>query len=161
VTVSRHLIPIVIAVAAAAAPGALVAQSPGAAPQAAAPAAAPAPAPEIFSYRAEGRRDPFVNLLSRGTGPQAAPARVDGPAGLAVAEISVRGVLQTPAGFVAMVQGADTKTYLVRPQQRLLDGTITDITAQGLVIVQKVTDPLSPVKTREVRKGLRSPEEGT
>jgi Tfp pilus assembly protein PilP len=160
VIVSRHLIVIVIAVAAAT-PGALVAQSPGVAPQAAAPAAAPAPASEVFSYRAEGRRDPFVNLLSRGTGAQAVPARLEGPAGLAVAEISLRGVVQTPAGFVAMVQGADTKTYLVRPQQRLLDGTITDITAQGLVIVQKVTDPLSPVKTREVRKGLRSPEEGT
>jgi Tfp pilus assembly protein PilP len=151
VTVSRYLLGIALA-AWAAAPGVLAAQQPGAAPQAAA---------ETFSYRAEGRRDPFVSLLSRGTEAQAAPARLDGAEGLAVAEIAVRGVVQTPSGFVAIVQGADTKTYLVRPNQRLLDGTITAITAQGLVIVQKVFDPLSPVKTREVRKGLRTSEEGT
>jgi predicted ATPase len=37
---------------------------------------------------------------------------------------------------------------------------ITRITAQGLVILQEVNDPLSLVKQREVRKNLRSAEEG-
>jgi hypothetical protein len=136
---------------------------PAAGQQASAPAPqAAAPSTAEFAYRADGRRDPFVSLVGRGPEPRPGTGRhVDGPAGLAVSELSVRGLVSTPGGFVAMVQGADTKTYLVRPNERLLDGTITAITAQGLVILQHVTDPLSRVKTREVRKGLRSSEEGT
>jgi predicted ATPase len=41
----------------------------------------------------------------------------------------------------------------------LLDGVITQITQQGVVILQEVNDPLSLVKQREVRKNLRSLEE--
>jgi Tfp pilus assembly protein PilP len=140
-----------------AAPGAAPAQTGSPAPEAATPRAT-----EVFTYRSEGRRDPFVSLLARGRDVTAGTRRdVEGPGGLAVADLSVRGVIQTPTGFVAMVQGPNSRTYLVRPNQRLLDGTITAITAHGLVIVQQVNDPLSPVKTREVRKGLRSTEEGT
>jgi hypothetical protein len=41
---------------------------------------------------------------------------------------------------------------------KFMDGTIKAITAQGLVIVQEVNDPLSLVKQREIRKLLRSAE---
>ena len=54
-----------------------------------------------------------------------------------------------------MVQGPDNKTYLVRQNDKLLDGTVKAITAQGLVILQEVNDPLSLVKQKEVRKMLR------
>ena len=75
-------------------------------------------------------------------------------------EISVRGVLQSAGGYVAMVQGPDNKTYLVRQNDKLLDGMIKAITAQGLVILQEVNDPLSLVKQKEVRKMLHGNEEG-
>jgi Tfp pilus assembly protein PilP len=86
--------------------------------------------------------------------------RGDGPAGMTVAEISVRGVLQSRGEFVAMVHGPDNKTYLVHQGDKLADGVIKTITPQGLVIVQDVNDPLSLVKQREVRKLLRSLEDG-
>ena len=41
-----------------------------------------------------------------------------------------------------------------------LDGTIKAVVPEGLVIVQPVNDPLSLVKQREVRKLLRSVEDG-
>ena len=43
--------------------------------------------------------------------------------------------------------------------QRLYDGQITAVDATSVTFRQEVTDPLSPVKTREVRKSLYASEE--
>ena len=88
----------------------------------------------------------------------AASRRSDGAASLSVGEISVRGVVQSRDGLIAMVQGPDNKTYIVHQGDRLLDGSIKSITAQGLICIQDVNDPLSLVKQREVSKLLRSLE---
>ena len=58
-----------------------------------------------------------------------------------------------------MVQGTDGKTYMVAAGDRLLDGTVRTITADTMVILQRVNDPLSLETTREVRKVLRQTEE--
>jgi Tfp pilus assembly protein PilP len=126
--------------------------------------AAPAPAappkaeePQGYTYNPEGRRDPFVSLLRRGAEPQKLPAgaRPAGLAGLAASEVTLKGTLQGRDGFVGLLQGSDNKSYLVRPGDKLLDGVIRTITADSLVIVQQVNDPLSLQKTREVRKAIR------
>jgi Tfp pilus assembly protein PilP len=135
------------------------AAAPQTAPAAAAPAKPPVadPPADTYSYDPAGRRDPFLNLL--GTGVEARAARRgDGPASMSVAEISVRGVLESRGALIAMIQGADTKTYVVHQGDKFLDGTIKSITPQGLIVLQEVNDPLSLVKQREVRKLLRSIE---
>jgi Tfp pilus assembly protein PilP len=150
------------------------AQPPAAAPAAAQPPAsttvpgqaspaAPAAelAPESYAYEPAGRRDPFLNLLS--TGSDAAPAmmgrRGEGPAGMSVAEISVRGIMQSHGALIAMIEGADKKTYVVHQGDKFIDGAIKTITPQGLIVVQEINDPLSLVKHREIRKLLRSIED--
>ena len=118
------------------------------------------PPTDTYTYQSEGRRDPFISLVGTGTEPRSAPSRkTDGPAGLALAEISVRGVLESRGTLVAMIQGPDNKTYIVHQGDKLLDGTIKTITPQGLVVIQEVNDPLSLVKQREIRKLLRSLED--
>jgi Tfp pilus assembly protein PilP len=121
-------------------------------------AAAPLP-PENYSYEADGRRDPFLNLLGQGAEPKPGK-RAEGAAGLAVAEISVKGIVESRGALLAMIQGPDNKTYIVRKGDKFVDGTIRSVTAEGLIIVQDVTDPLSLVKQREIHKLLRSQEEG-
>jgi len=138
---------------------------PQAAPAPAAPASPGAPQaeavkpPENYTYDPAGRRDPFLNLLGTGSEPRQASRKGEGPSGMTVAEISVRGVVQGRNGLIAMVQGPDNKTYIVHPGDKLLDGAIKSITPQGLVIEQAVNDPLSVVKQREVRKLLRGLED--
>jgi Tfp pilus assembly protein PilP len=122
------------------------------------PASEPAPG-GMYAYQSDGRRDPFVSLLGIGADSRGAQKRAEGAAGLAVAELSVRGVMQSRGALVAMVQGPDNRTYIVHQGDKLLDGTIKSITPQGLVIVQEVNDPLSLAKQREVRKLLRSIED--
>jgi Tfp pilus assembly protein PilP len=139
-------------------------QAPAPPPQTAPPArqaeAPPKPvAPENYTYDPAGRRDPFINLLGTGTEARLVSKKGEGPSGMTVAEISVRGVMQSRNGLIAMVQGPDNKTYIVHPGDKLLDGSIKSITPQGLVIEQAVNDPLSVVKQREVRKLLRGLED--
>jgi len=125
------------------------------------PEAAPAPleAPG-FTYNSEGRRDPFVSLLRRGSELQhGGMGRSAGLRGLSVAEVSLKGTFTDRAGFVAILQGSDDKNYIVRAGEKLMDGTIRSITANAVVMLQQVNDPLSLEKEREVRKVLRQTEE--
>jgi hypothetical protein len=54
-----------------------------------------------------------------------------------------------------MIGSTSGKTYSIRPGDRLMDGTVRAITAQAVVLMQQVNDPLSLDKQREVRKYLR------
>jgi hypothetical protein len=115
-------------------------------PAAAEPAAADAGAPpEAYTYQVDGRRDPFVSLVARGTEAPTGP-RSAGLGGITTSELMVRGVLQSKGR--------------AHVNDRLMDGTIRSVTPQGVVIMQEVNDPLSLVKQREVRKGLRTSEDG-
>jgi hypothetical protein len=81
-------------------------------------------------------------------------ARAAGVAGLSVDEIAVRRIVQNLGEFIAMVQGRNGKIYTVRQGDKLSNGTVRAINADGLVIIQEVSDP---VKQREVIKRLQSP----
>jgi hypothetical protein len=126
-------------------------------PGAAAPAA---PEPDPYTYAPDGRRDPFVSLISPGAEPISTGKHGEGLGGLTTAELSVKGVLLSRGTYIALVQGSDGKTFTAHANDRLVDGTIRSITPLGLVIMQDVTDPLSLVKVKEVRKGLRTSDDG-
>jgi len=132
----------------------------------AAPAVPAAPAKKVdppptppanFEYAAEGRRDPFVSLENRGA--TAVGPRAEGVPGLLTSELTIRGIVQTRGQWVAMVSGPDNKLFTVRAGEKLADGVIRSITANSVVILQEVNDPLSLEKSREVRKFLRGGEE--
>jgi Tfp pilus assembly protein PilP len=157
----------VLALSVALPAGAQAPKPPAANPQAAPqPAVAEKPAgrvattPEAFTYDSGGRRDPFLSLVGTGTEPRATAVRAEGIAGLTLAEISVRGIMQSRGLLIAMVQGPDNKTHIVHQGDKFVDGTVKSITPQGLVFVQDVNDPLSLVKQRELRKPLRNAEGG-
>jgi len=159
---------------------------PAKAPAAATPATAGAPVPaeataEVarppldaeletggYNYNPQSRRDPFVSLL-RPVGPDRGPkTRKPGMEGFLIQETALKGIVRTKggglntasrAGFIAVLLGADGKSYFVTTGQRLYDGLITAVDATSVTFRQEVTDPLSPVKTREVRKSLYASEE--
>jgi Tfp pilus assembly protein PilP len=119
--------------------------------------------PSNFEYAPQDRRDPFVSLVNRGNegaGPaDPAAKRADGVPGMLTGELTVRGIVQTRGVWVAMVSGADGKVYTVRAGDKLHDGVIRTVTANSVVILQEVNDPLSLEKQREVRKFLRGGDE--
>ena len=150
----------------------------GQAPPAAATAAPPPPAapaigeaagelnlalearPDGYTYNPQGRRDPFVNLMKA-----AVPKDTNKPSGIAgfvINEIHLRGIIEHPSGsgkYIAVMLGPDGKGYFPKVGQRLYDGVITAIDAATVYFRQEVTDPLSPEKTKEVKKTLYPTEE--
>jgi len=117
------------------------------------------PSQETYSYRAEGRRDPFVSLLNSGSDPQA-QRKAEGLSGVLAGDAVLKGILKSRGTFLAIVQGPDGKrTYIVHPNDRFADGVVKAITADSMLILQEVSDPLSLTKQREIRKTLRAVEE--
>jgi hypothetical protein len=121
-----------------------------------------------YSYNSGGRRDPFVSLQRPVAADRGPKTRKPGMEGFLIQEIALKGIVRTTgtgigiagrAGHIAMFLGADGKSYFVTTGQRLYDGVITGVDATSVTFRQEVTDPLSPVKTREVRKSLYASEE--
>jgi Tfp pilus assembly protein PilP len=122
----------------------------------------PALEPQGYDYKPSGRRDPFISLVRRSTEALGTSARIrpTGLAGLSTDEIVMRGVMKGRNGYSAIVRGVDNRTYTgVKAGDELFDGTVTAVTAEAIVILQNVSDPLSLAKKREVKKLLRPAQE--
>ena len=117
-------------------------------------------APPAYSYQMEGRRDPFAALIGAGTEPNPSASRPSGLPGVLIGELTVKGIMRDRTGFLAMLQGPDKRTYAVRSGEKLLDGSVKSVTADGIAFLQDVSDPLLVVKQREVVKKLRATDGG-
>jgi type IV pilus assembly protein PilP len=114
-------------------------------------------APDAYHYDAQGRRDPFQSLIGPAPKLQTG-ARPQGPPGFLIDEIKIQGVVKTRAGLVAMINGPDNKSYLVKIGDKVLDGEIIRITPNSIVFRQEVNDPTRIERFREVVKEIVSSE---
>jgi Tfp pilus assembly protein PilP len=142
-------------------------QAPATGPVAPAATTTPAPAkvpplePQGYDYDPAGRRDPFISLVRRTTAASGTSAnqRPMGLAGLSVDEIVMRGVVKGNSGWMALVKGVNNRSYLLKVGDELYDGSVRAITADAVLFLQNVNDPLSVARKREVRKPLRPARE--
>ena len=105
------------------------APAPAATPAAATPAAQPAPPPTARPRRRSPIPTPIKptgaairSSACVGTGaamPRRPRGRARAPPGSAVAEMSVRGIMQSRGALIAMIQGPDNKTYIVHQGDKL------------------------------------------
>ena len=114
---------------------------------------------EGYHYNPMGRRDPFVSLLKPVSPDQGPKTRRPGMEGFLIQEVALKGIVKTPRGYTAMLLGTDGKSYFVGVGQRLFDGVVTALDATTVTFRQEVTDPLSTVKSRELKKTLYPSEE--
>jgi len=136
-------------------------------PPAEAPAETAEPVPEGieitegsgFRYEARGRRDPFVSL-ALGIDVLSPDVRPPGLAGMLIQEVSLRGIVKTVDGYIAMIQGTDNKSYFARNGEKLYDGNIQSIDDARVVFRQEINDPLRIEKFQTVEKTLHPVEEG-
>jgi Tfp pilus assembly protein PilP len=112
-----------------------------------------------FRYEARGRRDPFVSL-ALGVNVLPPDVRPPGLAGMLIQEVSLRGIVKTVDGYIAMIQGTDNKSYFARDGERLYDGNIQSIDDARVVFRQEINDPLRIEKFQTVEKTLHPVEEG-
>ena len=100
------------------------------------------------------RRDPFASPFRRG-GPPAEKARPRGLAGIAVDELTLRGLVRVAGAYVAVLESGNGRTHLLRGGETLFDGSVRSVTAGGVVIVRH--DRGGPAGA--VRLALRAAEE--
>ncbi|MFQ5789619.1 MAG: hypothetical protein ACE5JI_04000 [Acidobacteriota bacterium] len=112
-----------------------------------------------YTYEARGRRDPFISL-ALGVGVLPPDVRPPGLAGMLIQEVSLRGIVKTTSGFIAMIQGTDNKSYFAREGERLYDGSIETIEQGRVVFRQEINDPLRIEKFQRIEKSLHPVEEG-
>jgi Tfp pilus assembly protein PilP len=98
---------------------------------------------ENFSYDPAGRRDPFRSLrdgFERNVDEEAEP-RPPGLPGMTVDEIRLEGIIETPSGILAFVQGRDSISYILRPGTKLYDGEVKEIQFDRIVFRKQSNDP--------------------
>jgi hypothetical protein len=111
------------------------------------------------TYDARGRRDPFISL-ALGLNILSPEERIPGLGGMLIQEVSLRGIVRTSEGYIAMIQGTDNKSYFAREGERMYDGTIEAIDSEKVVFRQEINDPLRIEKFQRLEKWLHPLEEG-
>lgn len=110
---------------------------------------------EKYTYDPGERRDPFRSLLVTREAPEIQGPRPEGVPGLLIDEVSLIGIIRTPAGYVAQVQAADRqKSFLLHEGEELFDGEVVSIDSNEVVFKQIVRDPTAVKPFRERVKVL-------
>ena len=105
---------------------------------------------EKFSYDPAGRRDPFVSLAQGLQEEEKTKERPPGLAGMAIDELTLEGIIETSSGTIAIAQGRDKLSYILRPGTKLYDGEVKKIEPHKIIFEQQVNDPKALKPTREV-----------
>lgn len=96
-----------------------------------------------FSYDPAGRRDPFRSLRAgfEQRFDEEVEPRPPGLPGMMVDEIRLQGIIETPNGILAFVQGRDNISYILRPGTKLYDGEVKEIHFDRVVFRKQSNDP--------------------
>ena len=71
-----------------------------------------------------------------------------------VEEVRVEGIIQTPSGILAFVQGRDNLSYIIRPGTKLYNGDVKEIHPDRVVFRQQAEDPKQIRPYQEVVREL-------
>lgn len=106
-------------------------------------------------YDSGGRRDPFASLVTpRRTAAATAPGTKPpaGLAGVALADVIVRGVVRNGDTMLAILEAPNRQSYVTHVNDRLFDATVVRIDADGVVFGEQVARGVAP---NHQRKALR------
>jgi Tfp pilus assembly protein PilP len=124
-----------------------------------APAAAPVaekPKPTARTYGAHGRRDPFVSpIVSKDGISRPAPNCTSGKRCLVIPELVLQGTVKDTSGkMMAVVANSIKKTYFLRENDQVFQGSVEKITSDSIIFREYVKDALGRETAREVVKKL-------
>lgn len=110
----------------------------------------------LSSYDSGGRRDPFASLVTprrSATGSEGGRTRPPaGLAGVALADVIVRGILRNGNTMLAILEGPNRQSYVSRVNDRLLDASVARIDADGVIFAEQAERGAAP---NNLRKSLR------
>jgi Tfp pilus assembly protein PilP len=135
------------------------APAPGTAQKAPAVQAAEKPKPAVRAFGAHGRRDPFVSpIVSKDGITRPAPNCTSGKRCLVIPELVLQGTVKDTSGkMMAVVANSIKKTYFLRENDQVFQGSVEKITSDSIIFREYVKDALGRETAREVVKKLVPP----
>jgi Tfp pilus assembly protein PilP len=126
---------------------------PAAAPPAAIPATPSEESVDAGTINMEGKRDPFVPLVSdkKDTGAAHLPP---GKAGIVIASVRVDGTVKSGNGMIAVVSNPDQRVYFIREGDQLYDGDVEKISLDGVTFKEDSKDAFGHPVERIVTKRI-------
>lgn len=112
------------------------------------------PSPEMAKTSADKRRDPFVSPVVRAVAAGPAQTCSGGKHCLAPEDISIRGIVKSQSGWIAVVENGARRTFFLHEKDEIFNGVIEKITKDSLVIREQSFDNLGKTVTREIVKRL-------
>lgn len=119
-----------------------------------APEAAKAPEKPESKWSMTGKRDPFISPVVYQTGPSNCAS---GKKCLEIGAISLKGVVHSDNGFIAVVTNNLNKAYFLRENDPVFDGYVVKITGDSIIFQETTQDKLGKTFTKEVVKKLTTP----
>ncbi len=127
--------------------------------QAASTKTAEKPKPSVRSFGPHGRRDPFVSpIVSKDGISRPAPNCTSGKRCLVIPELVLQGTVKDTSGkMMAVVANSIKKTYFLRENDQVFQGSVEKITSDSIIFREYVKDALGRETAREVVKKLVPP----
>jgi hypothetical protein len=129
----------------------------GAAPSGAAPSGPADPAASddaATKWNANGKRDPFISPVVAHAGSTTCST---GKKCLEIGTISLRGIVHSENGFIAVVSNSMNKAYFLRENDPVFNGYVMKITGDSITFQETLQDRLGKTFTREVVKKITTP----
>ena len=117
------------------------------------------PKPTVRAFGAHGRRDPFVSpIVSKDGISRPAPNCTSGKRCLVIPELVLQGTVKDTSGkMMAVVANSIKKTYFLRENDQVFQGSVEKITSDSIIFREYVKDALGRETAREVVKKLVPP----
>jgi hypothetical protein len=105
-------------------------------------------------YNPNGKRDPFLSPVVSHAGGSSCST---GKKCLEIGTISLRGIVHSENGFIAVVSNSLNKAYFLRENDPVFNGYVVKITDDSIVFQETLQDRLGKSFTREVVKKITTP----
>lgn len=102
-----------------------------------------------------GRRDPFVSPVMEQSASNAGCST--GKRCLAIDQISLKGIVKSENGMIAVVENALDKAYFLHENDPVFDGYVVKITGDSIIFRETLQDKLGKAFTRDVTKRISTP----
>jgi len=104
-----------------------------------------------------GRRDPFAPLIARqpGRGQDTGPSCPGvGKETLVVGTVAINGIVRSQNEVIAVVSSPDQRVYFLRKGEEICNGSVDDITLEGVTFTERGRDAFGRTTDRVVNKRL-------
>ncbi len=102
-----------------------------------------------------GRRDPFVSPVMEQSASNT--GCTTGKRCLAIDQISLKGIVKSENGMIAVVENALDKAYFLHENDPVFNGYVVKITGDSIIFRETLQDKLGKAFTRDVTKRISTP----